>query len=373
MMNNSATVEPINKDVNSGRYTVKPKTVKKEKSHAEEYQQARELPQKKSEPEKEVPAPEAPKPIAQPSMFAGNTVEKNIPAESEPKPSHFEAMAPQPVSAEEAETQEEGFFQQARDMVIGGSPQSLDEYRSFLPPDDPRRNLLEIQVAPLFLYNESTSSYWYRSYNNFAPGFSLASNIWFTPLFGIEVGYKKTIAGSVRNSPSSESYASAAHEWMNAGLRFRRFFGMGKSVPVFTLGLDYREYTFKLPAEEQQRVRLKSGGPRVTAETKIPSGLRYQWVYGLEVAPFTKTQELTSGVVHQSGTESETFGIGFSAGGEYKLARTSRMFFKLSYYMERSLYSGPANRADPNTGTTPTNVPVNNTFTMFELGYIWGR
>jgi hypothetical protein len=362
---NSKSTEPIAKDLNSGRYTVKPKPIKKEKTLADEYELARELPKKKPELETDVkPEP----PLAAPAPYKSEVQSKEGP--------EFGNMAPPPRSAivdDEDSNQENSLFQQARETVIGGGPQGLDEYRSFLPPDDTRRNLLEIQVAPFFLYNDSNSPYWYRSYSNFAPGFSLLADIWFTPSFGVEVGYKKSIGGSVKASANSENHISAGHEWLSGGLRFRRFFGMGKTVPVFTFGIDYREYYFKVPSDDPLRVRLKMAGPRLVAETKIPVSQRFQWVYGLEVTPFTKAQEQSTGVTHQSGTENETFGFGVSAGGEYKLARTNRMFYRLSYYLERSLYSGPASRADPNSGVTPSSVPVNNSFTMFEFGFIWGR
>ncbi len=338
----------------SGRYIVKPKNVKKEKPLVEEYERAQ-LPPKKVEAE----AAQAPMP----------KVEVTTPEQA----STLGVQPTTPVMQPEGRDDDDGLLKRARDMVIGGSPKDLDEYRNFLPPDDPRRNLIELYVAPIFIYNDSNSPYWYRSYSNFSPGFVAATDIWFSPLFGIEASYRKSITGSVRNSSSEERFVSASHEWITAGLRFRRFFGYGENVPMLLIGLDYREYNFKVPSDDLNRVRLKTTSPRFLLETTIPSTVRYSWRYSLEVTPFAKHQELGTGYNLQSGTDCETFGFGVGVGGEYRLARTSRMVFKFSYFLERNAFTGAANRADPNSGTTPSNVPVNNSFTMFEFGYIWGQ
>jgi len=340
-------------DLSSGRYKVKPKSLKKEKPLQEEYEKSQLPPKKESTKEK---AESAPIPTQMPAPENASTL--IVPTE-------------QPFASDKPE--DPGLLKQARDMVIGGSPETLDEYRSFLPPDDPRRNLIELYAAPVFIYNDSSSPYWFRNYTNFSPGFTTAADIWFSPLFGIEASYRKSITSSVRNSAASDTTVPATHEWITGGIRFRRFFGYGDNVPMLVLGWDYREYNFKVPGDDANRVKLKTTSPRILLETVIPSTSRYSWKYNLEVTPFAKHQELGTGYNLQSGTENETFGYGLGIGGEYKLARTSRMYFKLSYFLERNAFAGSANRADPITGTAPSNVPVNNSFTIFEFGYIWGQ
>ncbi len=347
-------------DMSSGRYRVRPKNLRKEKPLSEEYEKAQ-LP-----PKKEPPAPAKVEVTSKPEMPAPENASTLLVPNTTP----ISPDAPVPQTEGDPD---DGLIQRARDMVIGGSPKDLDEYRSFLPPDDPRRNLIELYAAPIFIYNDSSSPYWFRNYTNFAPGFTTQANIWFSPLFGLEANYRKSITGTVRNSHSTEQFVSASHEWITAGLRFRRFFGYGENIPMLLIGLDYREYNFKVPSDDPNRVRLKTTSPRILLETLIPSTARYSWRYSLEVTPFAKHQEIGTGFALQSGTESETFGFGLGVGGEYKLARTSRMFFKLSYFLERNAFSGTANRADLVSGTTPSNVPVANSFTIFEFGYIWGQ
>jgi hypothetical protein len=327
-------------DFSSGRYQVRPRPSKKEKPLSEEYEKAQLPPKKKEEPK---PLP-APKPEIEPPEEA-STLPPQAPA----------ALVPNAP------------------VTIGGSPSEIDEFRSFLPPDDPRRNIVDLFVAPLFMYNDSNSPYWYRSYSGFSPGFTAAADVWFTPLFGFEGSYRKTVAGTIRESPVTSEDTPASQEWITAGLRFRRFFGFGERVPMLTVGVDYREYSFRVPSDDANRLRLKTVSPRILLETAIPTSSRYSWKFGLEVEPFARHQELDTGIDAQSGTSNETFGFGLNIGGEYRLARTSRMFYRLSYYLERTAFSGSASRPDPVTGTTPSNVPVNNSFTVFEFGYAWGQ
>jgi len=353
ILNSPDNGQPKEQSLDSDRYTVRPRPIKKEKKvDAAVVDQS---------PEKELPPKEEP---------------ASAPAEVE-KPKEattFNMVAPDPTVQNKKTDQgdDSNLFSQARDAVVGGSPEALEEYRSFLPPDDPRRNMIELKVAPILLYNDSNSSYWYRSYQMFAPGYFFGSDIWVTPLFGLNASYTKTVTGSINDSSTTNNFVPASQEWLTLGLRFRRFYGYGKNVPMLTVGLDYREYDFRIPGGDPQRVGLKTTGARLLFETNIPSSNRYSWVYDVEVTPFNQHQEISAGNP-QSGTDNQTFGFGLGIGGEYKLARTSRMFYKISYFLERSQFSGAATRADPNTGVIPSNVPVNNAFTMFQFGYIWGR
>jgi len=342
------------------RYKVVPRTEKKEKEHVVDYEKSREMPPKKEASAAAKVVPELKTEVLDPSMNS--------------KESPIQIVSPEPKSVveEQGETGA-GLFQHARDLVIGGSPKDLNEYRNFLSPDDERRNMIELQVAPIMLYNDSNSSYWYRSYSTFSPGFYVKPEIWFTHLFGLTVSYKKTIGASINGDHTGTGQIAVTQEWLTAGLQFRRYFGLRERAPSFTFGLEYREYNFKVPADEALRIKIKSTGPRMTAKTKVPSSARYTWIYDLEVTPYTKQSESGSNFVHQSGTGSDTFGYGLGIGGEYKMDRGSRMYYRFSYFLERTLFSGAATRVDPNSGTTPENVPVNNSFTMFELGYIWGK
>lgn len=345
--------------LDSGRYTVKPRPPKKEKKALTE------------DPAPSTEKVEIKKNEGELPQKAAQPIELEKPKEA----TTFNLVAPDPAvpNKKKDSGDEAGLFQQARDAVVGGSPEALEEYRSFLPPDDQRRNMIELKVAPMFLYNDSNSSYWYRSYQMFTPGYSLASDIWVTPLFGLNASYMKSVAGSLKDSNTTDTFVPASHEWLSIGLRFRRFYGLGRNVPMLTVGLDYREYNFRVPNDDAQRVRLKTTGPRLLFETNIPSSNRYSWIYDFEVTPFSRHQEISTGTSVQSGADNETFGFGLGVGGEYKLARTSRMFYKVSYFLERTMFSGAANRADPNSGQTPANVPVNNAFMFFQFGYIWGR
>ena len=89
--------------------------------------------------------------------------------------------------------------------------------------------------------------------------------------------------------------------------------------------------------------------------------------------PFLENVEDLNGPNVKSGQSNQTAGIGASIGGEYRMSRQTRAFFKFSTEVYKTQFSGNANAIDPVTGTTPSNVPVTNTFYMFDLGIKFGR
>jgi hypothetical protein len=280
------------------------------------------------------------------------------------------AVAPVPTNEK---TETPGLLERARDAVMGGAPDVLDEYRAYLQPDDTRRNLIEISLAPALIYNDSTSPSFARSYNNMMPGLSVSADIWFTMFFGLNTSYLRTLSGAVANNISSSSFASASHEWASIGLKFRRFYGYGKNVPSLTFGLDLTEYQFRVPVDDPARAKLKTDGLKMSLEAKIPSSVHYSWTYLMSVYPWVNHAESTAGGAVLSGAENQTFDFGLGIGGEYKLERTSRIFWKAGYELQRSLFSGSASGPDAVSGATLANVPVNNGFVIFQFGYIWGK
>ncbi len=260
-----------------------------------------------------------------------------------------------------------------RDIIVGGSSDDVDRYRSYLSPDDIRRNRVELELAPAFIYNESKSDYYYRNYNTATPGGRLGLNVWFTPFFGVATSYEKTFLGTMKKDVSGASQTPYMDQWLQIGLRFRRFAGYSPTSTSITFGIDYHDYQRKVPLDDLRHSKLSTAGLLLSAETRVPASESVAWILGLEYMPVANHQELQTAGNIKSGSKIETIKMGISFGPEFKLNRTNRLFLKIRDVYEKNSFTGASNTADPYTGEMPENVSVMNNFLFFEVGYIWGN
>ncbi len=260
-----------------------------------------------------------------------------------------------------------------RDMIVGGSSDDVDRYRSYLSPDDIRRNRVELEIAPLFIYNDSKSDYYYRNYNAATPGGRIGVNVWFTPFFGVSTSYEKTFLGTMRKDINGSSQTPFMDQWLQIGLRFRRYTSYSSLSPSLTFGVDYHEYQKKVPLDDLRHTKLATTGLLLSVQSQMPSSESLSWVMGLEYMPIANHEEVSTAGNIKSGQKVETFKMGISFGPEIKLNRTNRLFFKIREVYEKNSFTGTANTTDPHTGETPENVSVTNNFLFFEVGYIWGN
>jgi len=281
------------------------------------------------------------------------------------------ALAPEPrrFSEKEKPTVAEEF----RDIVVGGSTDDIERYQNFLAPDDIRRNNVELEIAPGYVYNDSVSQYWARSYNSATPSGRLGLNVWFTPFFGVNTTYTKTFLGTVQKQFNSTSQTPAMDQWLTIGLRFRRFASSSQMSPGLTLGVDYSDYQRKLPADDLFRNRISTSGLLLSAESRIPSSETIAWLFKLDYMPVMIHREGALGRDVKSGSSPQSFGAAVSIGPELKMNRGNRLFMRGRVQYERNSFSGIANTANPVTGEFPENVAVSNTFVFFEMGYVWGN
>jgi hypothetical protein len=195
--------------LDSGRYTVKPapKTQsapaprRMEVKEKAEQRPASETPQEKST---QTFAPEA----------AG--VPKVVP---NPQPGTFLSGADAPLPPPQPITE----------TVLGGSEEEINEYKQMLNPQDRRNNLMELSIAPAFIYNDSKSPYSFRKYSTASPAIGGDGRVWFTPFFGVQAGYMTTLSGSV----SDTSVGLASHDHCRTN-----FYESRNSQPKFS---NYRE------------------------------------------------------------------------------------------------------------------------------------
>jgi hypothetical protein len=74
-----------------------------------------------------------------------------------------------------------------------------------------------------------------------------------------------------------------------------------------------------------------------------------------------------------SGEAGESTRVDFIIGGELKLARQNQIIWNLTTSFEKNQFNGQANVVDPERGTAPKGVSVENSFVLFSLGYRWGQ
>ena len=243
------------------------------------------------------------------------------------------------------------------------------------PPREPTRklNLLEIDVAPVFIYNNSDSSYFFRNYNQATPGFDVHARVWTHPTFAMQFSFMQSLSGHINDSVGGARNVPATQQWLTAGVRHRKFFGASALAPLLLFGLDFYEYGFKVPSDSIYRASLKSIGALVTVEADMPVTAKRSWTLSVFVGPKLQHTEAPNVTDFKSGGNVETNLVGASLGGRFQFEREDAIFWKLTHRLEKSLFTGDASVADPARGGTPAGVSVTNSFTIFELGYSWGN
>lgn len=240
-------------------------------------------------------------------------------------------------------------------------------------PVDRRRNLLEISIAPSYVYSNSDSGYFYRRYSTSGPALSAEAKVWLRPEVAIHTGYLGTLSGSVNDSVNGSREVSATQQWFSAGFRSRKFFGQSALTPNLTFGLDYLEYQFRVPSDSNVRARLRSSGLQLSLEGEVPFSDRRAWTIGFSFAPKLQHKEVSTAIDYRSGGAIDANAVGLTLGGRIQFDRANAIFYKLSHIVEKDLFTGEATLPDPVTGLTPAGVAVTNSFTVLQIGYIWGN
>lgn len=236
-----------------------------------------------------------------------------------------------------------------------------------------RLNLLELSVAPGYLYNNSESSYTFRNYTSATPIVLFDVNVWLNPGFGLHGSFNETLGGHVNDSIDGSRTAAATQEWFRVGLHGRKFFSYDSTTAVLNFGLDYLDYQFHVPADAQMHGGLQSSGIEFSVEAEIPASRTRWWTIGTTLSPKLKQSESATSINYQSGGSVDANAVSLSLGGRWQFDRNDALFWKLSHTVEKDLYSGAASLADPRTGVAPTGVAVINSFTIFQVGYTWGN
>jgi hypothetical protein len=258
---------------------------------------------------------------------------------------------------------------QVKHLILGGTDEDIEEYRTKVQPDDPRGNILSVSLAPAYYYLDSSSSYTFHKYSSQGPGFGLGMNVWLTPFLGIQSRYFSSLSGSVRDG-AINSVGMDLQDF-EGGIRFRKSFGYSLKSPQLIWGVDYHDNSAKISKQATTIVGRKTSGLGLAMEANLPSTARYAHTIDLAIRPFQQQSELQTGVVVKSGTKSETQSLSLGVGGVWTLDRSNQIFWRGQYSVERNLFNGTATQADAH-GNTPEGVSVTNTLVMFYFGFKWG-
>ncbi len=278
----------------------------------------------------------------------------------------------QPVVQPTPALQKETISGKVRDIVLGGDQTSLESYRDVLDLQDMRRNLFEITLATGYMYNSSSSPYFFKDYNDSGPTVDLAADLWLSPFLGVNAEYETTLLNELSDSPTQNVYVSSTQTWFDFGVKLRRFFGMNSSSPSFTLGLRYASYSLSVPASSNSRIQVKNSGPELDLDFALPLGRDTFWTMGVLFQPLDSLSE-SSGSSIRSGNGNQTIGAGLELGAEYRFSRQMCGFIKFKSLLYKTDFSGPANTVDPVSGTTPSSVPVTNMFYFLNIGMRLGH
>ncbi len=338
---------PAKENLDSSRYTIRPQT--------------------QSEARDEAPPRQTPVQTSQSKPVSQSTA-KPEPVEKTETPS-----APQKSSEETLAESPEGLREQFREWILGGDQEKIEDYKKQIHPKDYRLNMVEVSIAPVYLYQDSQSSYWYRSFHNSSPGIYANAKLWLTPFFGINSSFMTSLGGDMVGSLDGKDRIQVDHQMFDLGLRFRKFFGTSLKSPQLSFGIDYYEHQLRLPPNSPNRIGTKTGGPRLVLDAYLPKKGVSFWNVGVELMPKSGHLEVKTAADVKSGEPGTNHGAGVWIGGLYNFDGVHQMFWKLSHRVEKNIFEGAASLPDPRTGETPEGVSVTNSLTIFSLGYRWGN
>ena len=343
----------------SDHYVHKPK--KKKRSIASEDPSASPTPTPSGTPGSSSPTPSpAFTPSAMPRLMPTATP---VP---EASPSSSPGKTPAPVLTGP------NFSSKVRDMILGGDADLIQNYKNFLDTQDVRKNFFDLGVSGGYFYNSSTSPFFTRNYNDAAPTLDVDADIWFSPFFGFNAEYRTTLLNEVTDSPTGPSTVNISQNWLDLGLKFRRFFGMNANAPVFTSGVRYSNFSMTVPSVSQTRVSQQTQGLEFDFNLAVPIAKFTSLDFGFMLEPIASQTEHTGAPI-TSGSSNQTLGAGVNVAVDYRVTRQMIGFVKLSSLLYKSEYSGSTSINDPVAGVPLTNVPVTNVFYLVEFGLRFGR
>ena len=239
--------------------------------------------------------------------------------------------------------------------------------------DQKKNNIMEISIAPTFIYNHSSADISTRNYSTSGPAYLLDVSAWIHPSFALHAQLINSLASSVNDSYDKTRNANLSQQWISGGFRYRNYISSQRNAASVTIGADYEDYQFQVGSDSQIRNSLETSGVNLSLFSEIPQSSRYSWELGIEFMPKAKHAETLTSANVQSGNSPDADMIGINIGGRIYIDSSNQMFWKISERFEKDQFAGDSSKPDPATNSSQTNVSVTNTFTMIQIGYTWGN
>ncbi len=256
-------------------------------------------------------------------------------------------------------------IEQVKSIVSDDEQPIIEAYKEQIHPDDVRLNQIEIGIMAGAISNTSNSNYSFRNYSTFSPQMGIGGKLWLTPFLGLYGQYITSLGADIQ--------IPVQHEITELGFDLRKFYGMSRKANSLHYGLFYSEYKLSVPSDDAHRAHLRSSGLGIRLFARVPVAPTYSWIFGGKLVPRLQHHERATGISLSSGSPGESSRVDLSLGGEFKMSRQSQIIWDLTVSHEKNQFSGEASHVDPETGQRPKGVSVNNTLTIFSLGYRWGQ
>ncbi len=348
LLNSDSKPSRLENGLDSGRYTVRKKITL-----------TKQTPAKTTEIEAEEVSAPAPTPVTAPVAITAPIM---LPVT---------APLPQPIAAAPTVIVEQKLITPAAKLpeinVIPETQPSLSVI------DQKKNNIMEISIAPTFIYNHSSADISTRNYSTSGPAYLLDVGAWIHPSFALHAQLLNSLASSVNDSYDKTRNTHLSQQWISGGFRYRNYLSSQKNAASVTVGADYEDYQFQVGSDSQIRNSLETSGVNLSLSSEVPQSSRYSWELGIEFMPKAKHAETLTSANVQSGNSPDADMIGINIGGRIYIDSSNQMFWKISERMEKDQFAGGSSKPDPATNSTQTNVSVTNTFTMIQIGYTWGN
>lgn len=264
-------------------------------------------------------------------------------------------------------------IEQVKSIVSDDEQPIIEAYKEQIHPDDVRLNQIEIGIVAGAISNTSNSNYSFRNYSTFSPQMGIGGKLWLTPFLGLYGQYTTSLGADISSDAGTGTHVSVQHEITELGFDLRKFYGMSRKANSLHYGLFYSEYKLSVPSDDAHRAHLRSSGLGIRLFARVPVAPTYSWIFGGKLVPRLQHHERATGISLSSGSPGESSRVDLSLGGEFKMSRQSQIIWDLTVSHEKNQFTGEASHVDPETGQRPKGVSVNNTLTIFSLGYRWGQ
>jgi len=236
-----------------------------------------------------------------------------------------------------------------------------------------QNNLLDISFSAGYLYNDSSSTYSFRKYSTAAPAVIGDAHIWLSPEFGVGGSYLTTLSGSLPDGSHPSRVVPTTQQTFTLGIRYRDYFTHDLTYPYLIWGADYYQYHLSVPQDAQSRADLYSTGAKFSIMGVFPGRRSYAWNLGFGLFPKMYHHEGSNAAGFRSGGHADANSVEILIGGQWQLSPSSSMFWRVTYQIEKDIFTGQASVPDPSSHTTPTGVSVTNSTVFLQMGYGWGN